>query len=445
MKKFLIFSTIVSFLTICLFIFALTSYAAPPNQGTQTLRSEGGNVNIETGSTGDIQFATNNTRRWHIDGTTGALTSDGGATLICPLDPTTTFTTLTGDGNTASIIVGDSSIPAYIGAGATPNLYLAKSSAAGIDNVAIWNYGTTAAGGPDIKFLRTRAATSAGGAIVQSGDTIGKFLFRGDNGTSTTAAASIIVTVDGTPGASNDMPGAIDFQTTPDGSGTPASAFKIKNTGDLVYGAPSSSTMNLLAVDDTRRTFLCGGSANGNGNGAFLQLNGASNSAGLATLASSTASGSTVTLSVGSSNGSLNIKTNNGTTRWTVDAATGLLANDATNGGNISFGKAFTGLVEQTGTAAAAGTTQTDATALVATLNNVTAADGTKGVKLTALSGFSAGQKVIVINNAGSALKLYSNAAGETINTTAGTTAYSIAARAIARCYKYDSTNWFCG
>lgn len=98
MKKFLLISLVLSFLTICLCIFSLTSYAAPPFQGTQTLRSENGNVNIETGSTGDIQLSTNNTRHWTVDGTTGALSSPDNSALktsvIPPADGNSTLSNL---------------------------------------------------------------------------------------------------------------------------------------------------------------------------------------------------------------------------------------------------------------------------------------------------------------------------------------------------------------
>lgn len=127
--------------------------------------------------------------------------------------------------------------------------------------------------------------------------------------------------------------------------------------------------------------------------------------------------------------------------RWKL-GNTGILGNDATNGSDLQFNKAFSGVQEALSTVASAGSTQTDAAALTNTLNNVTGADGAKGVKLTALSGFSNGRVIVIYNASASALKLYSNAAGELINGVAGTTAFSIAARGITRVYRIDASNW---
>ena len=52
----------------------------------------------------------------------------------------------------------------------------------------------------------------------------------------------------------------------------------------------------------------------------------------------------------------------------------------------------------------AAGSTQSDATLLQASNNIVASADGTKGVRLPAVQ---AGESVLVLNNAGSSLKVY--------------------------------------
>lgn len=80
-------------------------------------------------------------------------------------------------------------------------------------------------------------------------------------------------------------------------------------------------------------------------------------------------------------------------------------------------------------TLVAAGSTQTDATELTATVNLPTAAstDGTKGVKLP--SNAQAGETVYVFNRAGSLvnLKVYSNLSTGTIDSVAGSTANTIA------------------
>jgi hypothetical protein len=106
---------------------------------------------------------------------------------------------------------------------------------------------------------------------------------------------------------------------------------------------------------------------------------------------------------------------------------------------------ALAGVKENIGTLAAAGSTQTDAAAIATTVARVTAADGTKGVKLPALAGIPAGRQLTIINSdVTNALKVYSNAAGETIDGQAGTTAVSVAAKLLLRCWAYDATNWYC-
>jgi hypothetical protein len=64
---------------------------------------------------------------------------------------------------------------------------------------------------------------------------------------------------------------------------------------------------------------------------------------------------------------------------------------------------AASGIGGQYAAVAAAGSAQTDATALNAGMNMVTAADGTKGVILTG----QVGDEVWVFNNSGSTLKVY--------------------------------------
>lgn len=70
------------------------------------------------------------------------------------------------------------------------------------------------------------------GAIVQNGDILGNLVFRGYDGASYLQAAAIVGKVDATPGT-NDMPGYLSFQTTPDGSSSPVERVAISNAGTL--------------------------------------------------------------------------------------------------------------------------------------------------------------------------------------------------------------------
>lgn len=113
--------------------------------------------------------------------------------------------------------------------------FYVSGAAASYDLTAYIGTGATASG-PSVDHFKTRATTGAASTIVQSGDTLGILKFFGANGTTYDLAASIIATVDATPGASADMPGALDFQLAPDGSATAASALKLTNDKKATFG-----------------------------------------------------------------------------------------------------------------------------------------------------------------------------------------------------------------
>jgi len=89
--------------------------------------------------------------------------------------------------------------------------------------------------------------------------------------------------------------------------------------------------------------------------------------------------------------------------------------------------------------AAAAGTTQANATALAEGLNVVSAADGTKGVRLpTAV----AGATVIVKNTAAGALLIYP-ATGAAINAISANGSYSITNLTSTMLVASSATQWY--
>ena len=95
----------------------------------------------------------------------------------------------------------------------------------------------------NIRIVKDRA-----GAIVQNGDEIGYIQFRGYNGSSYDRAAMIIAHIDATPGASNDMPGRLEFYTTPNGSSSALERMTIKNSGNVGIGVTSPSAKLHLAA-----------------------------------------------------------------------------------------------------------------------------------------------------------------------------------------------------
>lgn len=156
-------------------------------------------------------------------------------------------------------------------------LYI-TAAASGTDLGAFVGYGATTSG-PVVDLFKTRATSGQATTIVVSGDTLGTIKFLGANGTGYDPAAAIIVTSDATPGASADMPGAIDLQTTPDGSATLASALKLKNDKSATFGGQLRS----VAANEE----VVAGAGTNQGNAAalsatknFHQITGANNTVG---------------------------------------------------------------------------------------------------------------------------------------------------------------------
>jgi hypothetical protein len=105
-------------------------------------------------------------------------------------------------------------------------------------------------GAPVIALGKSRNTTVAVGAIVQSGDSLGIFDFRGDDGAAFITAAQIAGVVDGTPGL-NDMPGRLTFSTTADGAASATERMRITNGG--LVGIGTTPTTAILDVQSTTR------------------------------------------------------------------------------------------------------------------------------------------------------------------------------------------------
>jgi hypothetical protein len=105
-------------------------------------------------------------------------------------------------------------------------------------------YSSESGSAPGIILGRSKSATKGTNTIVTSGDLLGAISFSGANGTSFDQAANIVAFVDGTPGASGDMPGRLVFSTTADGASTPterlritsAGVLQVADAGDIVVG-----------------------------------------------------------------------------------------------------------------------------------------------------------------------------------------------------------------
>lgn len=103
-------------------------------------------------------------------------------------------------------------------------------------------------------FIFGRARGSVGSPDdVNNGDQIAKFLFSGYH-TSWSNAAEIEVVIDGAPG-DDDMPGRLNFKTTPDGSDTPVTRLTIGPDGTVdITGASTfgdGGTTNYTGISTT--------------------------------------------------------------------------------------------------------------------------------------------------------------------------------------------------
>jgi hypothetical protein len=94
---------------------------------------------------------------------------------------------------------------------------------------------------------RTRGSSASSRTIVSNGDDLGQVGFFGADGSTLVTAATIIATVDGTPG-SGDMPGRLVFSTTADGAASPTERYRITNDGVLCYDQPAPATYAAAAT-----------------------------------------------------------------------------------------------------------------------------------------------------------------------------------------------------
>lgn len=109
--------------------------------------------------------------------------------------------------------------------------------------VSLVHAGATAGSGPYFICNRARG-TYVSPTIVLSGDMIGTIYFEGYDGTTYRGAAAINAYVSGTPG-SNDMPGALTFSTSSDGSASPSERVRIESTGNVGIGTALLTSASL--------------------------------------------------------------------------------------------------------------------------------------------------------------------------------------------------------
>jgi hypothetical protein len=136
----------------------------------------------------------------------------------------------------------------------------------------IYQYSGDAAGGW-LAFRKSRGTSIPTNTIVASGDVLGQIVFSGANGTSYTDGARIRAIVSATPGASNDMPTDLVFETVPDGSGTLAERMRITQAGNVGIGRASPGSLGNLEVGGSTYAATCVASSSASGSILILAAN----------------------------------------------------------------------------------------------------------------------------------------------------------------------------
>jgi len=180
--------------------------------------------------------------------------------------------TITGDviiNGTSSLAIGFADDMTVNGALIRSRLCSHIDAGQPFETEAEWHkYGTGI--GPTTYYARARG-TQASEAIVQAGDELGSIAFVGYDGTDYALGAKIDITVDGTP-SSDDMPTAMSFKVSADGTQVPVQQMKLSSSGIALSSGGTVSEIqtamttgaNSLATVDA---IIAYGNTNWNGGG----------------------------------------------------------------------------------------------------------------------------------------------------------------------------------
>lgn len=158
-----------------------------------------------------------------------------------------------------ALAIGDAEFGMTVG-GITKDHALTTHSSGGANAYDVVFHRHSNTSGPFLAGARSRGS-EASSTVVQDGDNLLDIFGLGFDGTDYEFAASIMMDVDGTPGA-GDMPGRIVFLTTPDGSGTLVEALRISQdqsalfSANVVVDGSSDIIQNRIQGNGTQTNFL---------------------------------------------------------------------------------------------------------------------------------------------------------------------------------------------
>lgn len=360
----------------------------------EILRSDLGEVRLETGSAKDIKFAVNTPagiKGWRIDGTTGDFIPMGGSGVNTALSNNSYLQSVNAAGsgfldllkadasdntvlNAATSTKGLFAVNGTSIAGFTSNGVRINTPSIGdlsgltgaitggplevfangntVNTAIFMAYGNAANNPSRVVLAKTRGDVTGTNVIVQINDEVGGIAFAASSGDAYPTGAVFRAMIDGTPAAgAADMPMRLEVLTAPDGSGT--------------------------AIR-----------------------------------------------------------------RWAFDSA-GAFNQDGTNGADIVLAKASTSVRQVTSaTVTAAGTTITDATQLTSVFNRISTAAAGTGVKLWDAGN---GTMIAVSNLGANDLEVYPPNASGVINSAAAGVALTLAAATnqIGLFFKVSANTWF--
>jgi len=199
-------------------------------------------VRVETTGSGNpsISFTTLGQQDWGMGidySDSGKLKFDGSTTVGAA-----TKMTLTSAGN---VLIGN---PSGVSLNGLVNNLSVSSTTYNLFDISRFSDN---AFGPNFYLVKSRNASIGGNTIVTNGDNLGNITWVGANGTGFTDAAAIKAEVDGTPGASNDMPGRLVFSTTADGAGSVTERMRITSGGDVSIGTNTTNTNAKVKIKAT--------------------------------------------------------------------------------------------------------------------------------------------------------------------------------------------------
>lgn len=146
------------------------------------------------------------------------------------------------DGNGRFLLGGGTSALALSGV-STNQMQVQSNASTGITAIRF----DAAVGGPQFHFLKSRNTTLGSHTIVNSGDTLGDLWWGGSDGAKFVQAIRIRGRVAGTPGT-DDMPGSLDIDLTPDGSAAVANLC----TFNGVVGSFDLASGKVMRVNSTQ-------------------------------------------------------------------------------------------------------------------------------------------------------------------------------------------------